>query len=178
MPRIPRRPSPRPGALTVPRRASRREPSRCSRGTNRTPTRRTPRSGRRSRAGTLLLLGRRGRGGGLRRLGLGLGLVGLRTVGRRRARAAVAVLLRRCRTAVGRVEAGALEDDPHWVEHLAERSAADPAGRQRILDDSLKDLDVLTARGAFVLVGGHREKCSRARTHAWPGMSAGMLRGP
>src|SRR5918996_1788889 len=176
MPRIPRGPSPRPGALTVPRRASRREPSRCPRGTSRTPTRRTPRSGRRSRAGTLLL-GRRGRGGGLRRLGLGL--VGLRTVGRRRARAAVAIfLLRRCRTAVGRVKAGALEDDPHWVEHLAERSAADPAGRQRILDDPLKDLDVLTARGAFVLVGGHREKCSRARTHAWPGMSAGMLRGP
>src|ERR671918_1692431 len=174
MPRIPRRPSPRPGALTVLRRASRREPSRCPRGTNRSPTPRTRRSGRRSRAGALLL-GRRGCRGGLLRLGL----VRLRTFGGRRARAAVAVLLlRRCRTAVGGVEAGALEDDPNWVEHLAERSAADPAGRQRILDDPLKDLDVLTARGAFVLVGGHREKCSRARTHAWPGMSAGMLRGP
>src|SRR5918994_172576 len=166
MPRIPRRPSPRPGALTVLRRASRREPSRCPRGTNRSPTLRTRRSGRRSRAGALLL-GRRGRRGGLLRLGR----VRLRTVGRRRARAAVAVLLRRCRTAVGRVEAGALEDDPDGMEYLAERSATDPAGRKRILDDPLKDLDVLATRGAFVLVGGHRQKCSRARTHAWPGMS-------
>src|SRR5436853_3965660 len=59
------------------------------------------------------------------------------------------------RTAVGLVEAGALEDDADRREDLAQRAAADGALGQRVIGELLHSLKSLAAACAGVLVGGH-----------------------
>src|SRR4051794_21786443 len=59
------------------------------------------------------------------------------------------------RTAVGLVEAGALEDDTDRREDLAQRAAADRTLGQRVVGELLHSLQSLAAACAGVLVGGH-----------------------
>src|SRR5262249_37516432 len=59
-------------------------------------------------------------------------------------------------SAVGAVEPAALQHDPDVPEHFAQRAAAVLADRQRLVLERLRDLDVLTAGLADVLVDGHR----------------------